>query len=195
MSNQTKDFRYSRDELLGLGFAKIGDNVLIDRSCRFFGPQNMYLGSNVRIDANCVFGNDPKGMRIGSFVHIAVGVTILGAGGLLMEDFTALAAHVCIHTSTDDYINGAMTGPWAPAELRHETFAPVVLRRHVVVGSGSNILPGVELGIGAAIGALTMVRKSVPSFAVMTGNPARQVAERGKAMLEYEEKVRAAFRR
>jgi galactoside O-acetyltransferase len=190
-----KDARYSRNELLKLGFAELGDNVLIDRSCRFYGPQNMYLGSNVRIDANCVFGNDRNGMRIGSFVHIAVGVTILGAGGLILEDFTGLAAHVCIHTSTDDYIDGAMTGPWAPAEFRHETSAPVVLRRHAVVGTGSSILPGVELGVGAAIGALTLVRKSVPCFVVMAGNPAREVAERGRAMLEREEKIRATFRR
>jgi dTDP-4-amino-4,6-dideoxy-D-glucose acyltransferase len=195
MNNQIKDTRYSRDELLRLGFAQVGYNVVIDRSCRFFGAQNMFLGSNVSIDANCVFGNDPTGMRIGSFVHIAVGVTILGAGGLILEDFTGLAAHVCIHTSTDDYINGSMTGPWAPAEFRHERSAPVVLRRHVVVGSGSNILPGVELGIGASIGAMTLIRKSVPSFAVMAGNPARQVAERGRAMLEYEERIRAAFHR
>lgn len=181
--------------MLKLGFAELGDNVLIDRSCRFYGPQNMYLGSNVRIDANCVFGNDRNGMRIGSFVHIAVGVTILGAGGLILEDFTGLAAHVCIHTSTDDYIDGAMTGPWAPAEFRHETSAPVVLRRHAVVGTGSSILPGVELGVGAAIGALTLVRKSVPCFVVMAGNPAREVAERGRAMLEREEKIRATFRR
>jgi galactoside O-acetyltransferase len=53
----------------------------------------------------------------------------------------------------------------------------------------------VELGVGAAIGALTLVRKSVPCFVVMAGNPAREVAERGRAMLEREEKIRATFRR
>ena len=194
MMQKNTDFRYSRKELLALGFAAVGQEVLIDRSCRFFGAQNMQLGDHVRIDANCVFGNDPKGMKIGSFVHIAVGVTVLGAGGLIMEDFTGLAAHTCIHTSTDDYIGGAMTGPWAPAEFRNVTDAPVILRRHAVVGTGSVLLPGVELGVGVAIGALTVVRKSVPAFAIAVGNPMRIVGKRGREMLDHEDQVRAQNR-
>jgi galactoside O-acetyltransferase len=179
------DSRYTRDELNALGFATLGDNVLIDRSCRFFGPNLMHLGSNVRIDANCVFGADPSGITIGSFVHISVGVIILGAGGVTVEDFAGIAANVCIHSSTDDYIGGALVGPWAPPEFRNVKNASVIIRRYAVIGTSSVILPGVVIGTGAAVGALTLVNKSLPDFIVVSGNPMQKIGMRGKQLLEY----------
>lgn len=186
---------YSHDELIALGLAEVGNNVLVDKSCRFYGTSNIHFADHVRVDANCVVSAGSGSVRIGSFIHIAVGVAILGSGGLIMEDFTGLSAHVCVFSSNDDYVSGAMTNPMVPIEYRNVTEAPVRLRRHAVVGAGSVILPGVEIGIGAAVGALTLVRKSVPDFAIVIGNPMRQVGERGRTMLEDEKKVRAALLR
>jgi acetyltransferase-like isoleucine patch superfamily enzyme len=184
---------YSPEELRSLGLT-FGHDVFVDRSCRFYGANEIHLGDHVRIDANCVISCGAGGVRIGSFVHISVGVAILGSGGLVMEDFTGLSAHVCVFSSTDDYIGGAMTNPTVPSALRNVKDAPVILRRHAVVGAGSVVLPGVELGVGAAIGALTVVRKSVPAFAIAAGNPMRIVGKRGRDMLEHEDEVRAQNR-
>jgi len=186
---------YSPAELLQLGFASIGQHVFVDRTARFFGAENIRIGDHTRIDAYCVLSAGTGGILIGSYVHLSVSVSIVGAGSVVIEDFAGLSAKVSVFSSNDDYTGGAMTNPTVPREFRNATDAPVMIRRHAVVGAGSVILPGIEIGTGAAIGALTVVRKSVGDFVVVAGNPARQVAERGRAMLEHEEKIRAAFRR
>ena len=48
----------------------------------------------------------------------------------------------------------------------------------VWIGANSVILPGVQLGRGAVIGAGSVVTKSVPAYTVVVGNPARAVKER-----------------
>lgn len=50
---------------------------------------------------------------------------------------------------------------------------PVTLGPDVWIGHGAIILPGVTIGIGAAIGAGAVVTKDVPDFAIVVGNPGR----------------------
>jgi acetyltransferase-like isoleucine patch superfamily enzyme len=54
----------------------------------------------------------------------------------------------------------------------------VVIGNDVWIGYGATILSGVEIGDGAAIGACSLVATSVPSYAVVAGNPARVVRYR-----------------
>jgi phosphonate metabolism protein (transferase hexapeptide repeat family) len=51
----------------------------------------------------------------------------------------------------------------------------VVLGHDVWIGHGAVVLPGVNIGIGAAIGAGAVVRKDVPPFAVVAGVPAKVI--------------------
>jgi len=59
-----------------------------------------------------------------------------------------------------------------PERYSNVKAAAVILRRHVIVGSGSIILPGVTLEEGTAIGALSLVRKSTEPWTVYAGIPA-----------------------
>jgi galactoside O-acetyltransferase len=47
------------------------------------------------------------------------------------------------------------------------------LKKHVIVGAGSIILPNVTLEEGVAVGALSLVSKSFESFNIIAGNPAK----------------------
>ena len=40
----------SKDELTKIGFKKIGKNVFLSRKASIYGPENMEIGNNVRID-------------------------------------------------------------------------------------------------------------------------------------------------
>jgi galactoside O-acetyltransferase len=186
---QTGAGQYSPEELRALGITLTSDDIRVDRSCIFFGASNIRLGSNVRIDAYCVLSGSPAGLELGNHVHLSVRVAILGQGKVTLEDFCGLSANVSVFSSNDDYSGGAMTNPTIPEELRNVTTAPVCIRRHVVVGAGSVILPGVTLGVGAAVGALTVVRRSVPDFAIVTGNPMQIVGERGRQLLQLERRI------
>jgi len=79
---------------------------------------------------------------------------------------------VSLYTVSDDFVEGHLTNPTVPEEYRRVRRGPVRLGRHALVGSGSVVLPGVTMEYGAAAGALTLVKKSVPACAIVAGNPA-----------------------
>jgi maltose O-acetyltransferase len=60
----------------------------------------------------------------------------------------------------------------------HMIVAPVTIEDHVFVGANATILGGVTLGRGCVVGAGAVVGKSVPPYAIVTGNPAKVVGER-----------------
>lgn len=55
----------------------------------------------------------------------------------------------------------------------HYPFKPVILRKGCWVGANCIILPGVEIGENAVIGAGSIVTKSFPKSVVVAGNPAK----------------------
>lgn len=177
---------FSDDELHEIGFAKIGKNVFLDKSVRIYGANNIHLSSYIRIDAFSVLSASSAGLFIGKFVHLGTGVSILGKEKVVIEDFCGLSSKVSIFSSNDDYSGSALTNPLIPDQFRRVINAPVLLKKHVIVGSGSVILPGIEIGTGAAVGALSFVNKSVPDFAVVSGNPIRKIGTRDKGILDRE---------
>lgn len=56
-----------------------------------------------------------------------------------------------------------------------ERFEGVVVRRGAKIGANATILPGIEIGEGAIVGAGSVVTKIVPSEVVVVGNPARNI--------------------
>lgn len=58
-------------------------------------------------------------------------------------------------------------------------YRPLTIGHDVWIGYGGLILPGCErIGLGAIVGAGTVVTKDVPDFAIVAGNPARQIGMR-----------------
>jgi galactoside O-acetyltransferase len=76
-----------------------------------------------------------------------------------------------------------------PRKFRKVRHGDVVLRRHVVVGASSILLPGVTLGLAASVGVLTLVHKPVEDFAVVAGFPFRIIGKRDRRILEDEKKL------
>ncbi|EFH09663.1 CatB-related O-acetyltransferase [Pseudoroseomonas cervicalis] len=66
---------------------------------------------------------------------------------------------------------------------------PVKLGADAWVGHGAIILPGVTVGIGAAIGAGAVVTKDVPDYAIVVGNPGRVLRYR------FPPEIQAALKR
>jgi galactoside O-acetyltransferase len=78
-----------------------------------------------------------------------------------------------------------------PAELTGVSIAPVSIGRHVIIGSGSIILPGVTIAEGASIGALSLVKRDCESFTIYGGVPARRLGDRSRELLALEARHRA----
>jgi acetyltransferase-like isoleucine patch superfamily enzyme len=63
---------------------------------------------------------------------------------------------------------------------------PVSVGENVWIGSRSMILKGVTIGNNSVIGAMTVVRQSVPDNVVVIGNPQQIVKQLDTAILPYE---------
>lgn len=106
---------------------------------------------------------------IGRFCQIAAKATFVmnganhGTGGLSTYPFAAFG------------------GAWAdrfPGELDGENKGDLVVGNDVWIGCDALLMPGVQVGDGAVIGARSVVTKDVPPYAVVAGNPAELVRMR-----------------
>ena len=144
----------------------------------------MSLGDLVRIDDFCVVSGP---LTLGRNVHIAPGCLVAGGEpGIQMEDFSGLAYHVQIFSQSDDYSGHTLTNPTVPANYKFESKAPVHLGRHVIVGAGSVVTPGVVIADGGAIGTMSLVNRSTEPWSIYAGVPARRVKERSRDLLTLE---------
>lgn len=178
------------DGIAALGLAAVGDDVLIDADARIIGAQRVTVGSHVRIDAFAVISAGEGGIAIGDHVHLAAHVFMAGAARIELDDYCGISGRGSIYSSTDDFSGRSLTGPTVPDDLRRVDSRPVRVGRHVIVGAGTVILPGVTIHDGAAVGAQSLVRKDVPPFTIVAGNPPRTVRERDRNLLELEQLAR-----
>lgn len=182
----------SREAIEALGFSSVGENVQISYRASFYGASRIALGNNVRIDDFCVLSAGSGGIDIGNNIHIAVYSSLIGTGKISLSDFCNLSSRVSIYSSNDDYSGATLTNPTVPSEFTGVTHANVFLGKHVIVGCGSVILPGVTLEEGVAVGALSLVNRDCKAFGIYAGNPARRISDRKRDLLDLEQKLTAS---
>jgi galactoside O-acetyltransferase len=169
-----------------MGFASFGKNVLLSDKASYYNCKNIRLGSNIRIDDFCVLSAGLGGIDIGNYIHVAVYSSLIGGGNITLADFSNISSRVAIYSSNDDYSGAAMTNPTIPAEFTNVHHADVKIGRHVIIGAGSIILPGVTLEEGVAVGALSLVKKDCQTFGIYMGSPAKRISERKLDLLDLE---------
>jgi acetyltransferase-like isoleucine patch superfamily enzyme len=191
MTNPFDPGYYTETDLLSFGFKSIGENVRIAKNCTIIGLPSISIGSNVRIDGYCSLIAAGNGwLDIGSFIHIGA-YSLLSAGdGIVMEDFCGMSQGARIYSRNDDYSGEYLTGPTVPERFTGTTRGTVVLKRHVIIGSGTVVLPKVTIGEGSAVGALSLVTTSLGPWGVFFGCPARRVNDRSKRLLDLESQLR-----
>lgn len=180
----------SPEAVRSLGLEAAGTDVLISERASIYGAERIALGSHVRIDDFCILSAGDGGIRIGSYVHVAAYSCIIGAGLVTLEDFVNLSSRVSIYSSSDDYSGETMTNPMVPDEFKSVNHAPVQIGRHVIIGSGSVVLPGVTLSEGVAVGALSLIIEDCAPFTVYAGIPASARGARRRDLLEVEREFR-----
>lgn len=177
----------SRDELNQIGFKSLGSNVLISRNASIYGAKNITIGDNVRIDDFCILSGN---IVIGNYVHIAACCCLFGGkSGIEMKDFTGISSRSAVYADSDDYSGIALTNPTIPEQYRYVTGGKVVFEKHVIVGSGSTILPNVSLGEGASVGSMSLVNKSLNPWGIYVGIPCRFIKDRSKKILGLEKQM------
>ncbi|MDN8555950.1 acyltransferase [Citrobacter werkmanii] len=174
----------TEQQLYDMGFAALGKNVLISDKASIYGASNIHIGNNVRIDDFCILSAGKGGIEIGSYIHIAVYSSLIGAGKIMLSDYSNISSKVAIYSSNDDYSGEYMTNPMVPENYTNVTNADVAIGKHVIIGSGTVVLPGVTLHEGVAIGALSLVTKDCQAFGIYAGAPAKKIKKRKKRLLD-----------
>jgi len=174
----------SHNQLTSMGFKYLGKNVRISDRAAIYNADQIEIDDNSRIDDLCVLSGKVK---IGRNVHIAVFCNIAGGSeGVTIEDFAGLAYGCQVFSQSDDYSGGTLTNPTVPAMYKRETKKAVTVGRHCIVGASSLVFPGVTLGEGSCVGAMSMVTKSTEEWTVYFGIPAKRLKNRKKDLLVLE---------
>ncbi|MBV2127807.1 acyltransferase [Arsukibacterium indicum] len=177
----------TEQQLRTIGFKAVGQNVRISDKASIYNAANISIGDNVRIDDFVVLSAGAGGISLGNHIHIAVYTSLIGAGAITIGDFANLSSRVSVYSSSDDYSGETMTNPCVPDEYKNVLHAAVTFEKHVIVGCGSVVLPGVTLHEGVAVGALSLVTKTCQPFGIYAGTPARFVKARSRDLLNLEQ--------
>jgi len=137
--------------------ARVGAGTRIWHFCHLMPGsrvgEHCNIGQNVFIDNNAVVGNRVK---------IQNNVSVYN--GIEVEDDVFLGPSVVF----TNVIN-----PRSFIE-RKEEFKKTLVKKGATIGANATILCGLEIGRYAMVGAGTVVTLSVPDYALVVGNPAKQ---------------------
>ena len=133
------------------------------------------IGSGTRVWA---FAHILQGARVGADCNVCDGVFI--EGGATVGDRVTIKCGVQLWdgvTIEDDVFIGPnatfTNNPFPRSRAWLAVNARTVVRRGASIGANATILPNLEIGAGAMIGAGAVVTRSVPANAIVAGNPAR----------------------
>ena len=139
------------------------------------GAENLTTGVNLRIDIINSDISNPildigKNVEINDYVHIGV------ADSVSIGDNTLIASKVFI----SDHNHGAYSGdihssPNATPISRALESKKVSIGKNVWIGEFVCILPGVTIGDGSIIGAMSVVTKDIQANSIAVGSPAKVI--------------------
>ena len=125
-----------------------------------------HIMKNVKIGTGCNIGQNvfiAEGVIVGNNVKIQNNVSLYA--GLEIEDDVFLGPS-CVLTN--------VMNPRAQIN-RQGLYEKTLIRRGSTVGANATIVCGIELGRYCFIAAGSVVIKDVPEYALMVGNPAKQI--------------------
>ena len=143
-------------------------NYLFD--LELLNPQNIFLGSDLWISKTRLASSKGGKLIIGNHVVIVRFSQIYALQSIIIEDGVLIAENTFISDNTHTFTD--ITTP-----VRDQNIKPL---GNVVIGSGTWIgrnacIMGCKIGRNCVIGAFSFVKKDIPDYCVVVGNPARIV--------------------
>lgn len=150
----------------------------------YFTHPSAYIDEGAEVGAGTKiwhFSHVMTGARIGKRCIIGQNVNI--DGGTVLGDNIKIQNNVSVYSGTvveDDVFLGpscVLTNVSNPRSQvnRHSLYEGTILRRGCTIGANATIVCGVTIGRYAFVGAGSVVTKNVPDYALVVGNPGRQV--------------------
>jgi len=139
---------------------RLGARVIVaDQACV---RERCTIGDDVVIGRGVLVEND---VTIGALTKVQANAYVTAYS--LLEEGVFIAP--CVVTTNDNFMGRT--------EKRHALRRGPTIRRGARIGGGAVLLPGIEIGEEAFVGAGAVVLRDVAPRAVVVGNPARQIRE------------------
>ena len=126
---------------------------------------NVQIREGARIGRNCILSKDvyiDHSVRVGDRCKIQNSVSVYH--GVTLEDEVFVGPNVCF---TNDRVPRANNPSWK--------VTPTLVRRGASIGANATVVCGVIIGEYAMVAAGSVVTRDVGAYALVMGNPARQV--------------------
>ena len=152
--------------------------------------QQIFIHETAVVDDGCTIG---EGTKIWHFSHImsactvgnhcTIGQNVFIASGVKVGNNVKIQNNVSLFEGIiceDEVFIGPsavftnVINPRSAVSRKHE-YQPTILRKGVTIGANATIICGKELGQYAFIGAGAVVTKAVLPYALMVGNPGKQI--------------------
>ena len=146
------------------------ETAVIDEGCQIGEGTKVWHFSHIM--PNCIIGNS---CNIGQNVVISPEV-ILGNNVKVQNNVSIYTGVIC---EDDVFLGPSMvfTNVMNPrsAVIRRDSYLKTIVKKGASIGANATIVCGHDIGRYAFIGAGAVVTKHVPDYALVVGNPARQI--------------------
>ncbi len=165
-----------------LSHVTAGRNFLIDDYCELNGlsDQGLNFGNNVTLGkfslirpTNQYGGKKGSGLKVGDNSNIGPYCYIGCSGYIEIGDNVMMSPRVSLFAENHNFETTEI-----PMKEQGVTRETIIIEDDCWIASNSTILAGVTVGSGSIIAAGSVVTKSVPSYSVVAGNPARVIKTR-----------------
>jgi UDP-2-acetamido-3-amino-2,3-dideoxy-glucuronate N-acetyltransferase len=146
------------------------ETAVIDDGCQIGEGTKIWHFSHIM--PNCTIGNQ---CNIGQNVVVSPGV-VLGNNVKIQNNVSLYTGVIC---EDDVFLGPSMvftnvTNPRSGVN-RRDQYAKTIVKKGASIGANATIVCGHDIGEYAFIGAGSVVTKHIPAYALVVGNPARQI--------------------
>lgn len=151
---------------------RLGKNIRIGDGARLVcsdAKASIIIGDGTVIQPRAILETGPGGhIELGNMNSVNPYTILYGHGGLITGEYVRIAAHTVVIPANHIYDD-----PNRPISRQGLTKLGIRIGRDVWIGSGCQILDGVEIGEGCVVAAGSVVNSHVAPFSVVGGVPAR----------------------